>query len=148
MKNLTDEQLKDISLRNFYQKVLGKVLRAYQWRNLKLEIKGAYPDDELNKDILEIVAKYKKVSPNWITDKVGIDIVNAKIKEIPLRGLDGASLFMLAKSICRYKVSDRTVKQWFYDVSSKCDLSKDYPRNQCIDICVKAMTSKPRGLKK
>lgn len=148
MKRLTDGELLEISLRNHYQNQLGKTLRKYQWDNLKVEIESAYPGEELTKDILTIIAKYKKVSPNWKIDHDGIQLLNENLKDIPRTGLDGATLFNMARKLCRYHVNDRTVRQWFYDVADKCDLSAYYTYQQCVDICIKAMTSKPRAFTK
>lgn len=140
----SDEDLHDISLRNHYQTLIGKGLRKYQWENLKRDILASCLDTQVTKPILEIVAKYKKVSPNWKIDPVNIYKLNAVEKTLPLTGLDGASLFQQARNICKYEVSDRTVRQWFYDVCHHCQLDKMYSKDICLKILIKAMTSQKR----
>lgn len=148
MKNYTDEELEDISLRNCYQNHLGKVLRKYQWDNLKLQISLYFPDNVNDKEFLKNIAEIKRKSPNWQIDSIGFKLLQDELKNIPRTGMDGASLYRLVKKLCRYKATNRTIHQWFYDVAKTCDLSKNYTKEQVTDICIKAVTSRPRGIRR
>lgn len=148
MKILSNEQLENISLRNSYQKALGKEVRLNKWMDLKLEIEAAFGDEPITKQIIIAIASYKKLSPKWRVVYEDILKIKKFTDEIPDNGLDGATMHVKVRQLCKYDVSDRTLKEWFHDCASTYNLRKIYTRQQCINIGIKAMTSNPRAYSK
>ena len=151
MGKQNDTDLKSSSDRIYYENCLGKTLRKYQWDNLVLEIKGAYPDLEnkvVPREILKVIAEKKKKLPKWKVDAetlVKLETFLKKFNEFTMSGID---LFRELKNLCNYPVNNRTIYNWFSLEKLSYDDRKQYSREQCINLVTRAILSKPRSFLK